>query len=66
MLDACSLLFFFFSFLLLFRAVPKAYGSSQVRGRIGAVASCIYHSHINARFKPSLRQTPQLTARLDP
>ena len=40
--------FFFF----LFRAIPAAYGSSQGRGRIGAVAARPHHSHSNAGSKP--------------
>ena len=35
--------FFFF----LFRAEPAAYGSSQVRGQIGAAAASLHHSHSN-------------------
>ena len=38
----------------LFRAAPKAYGSSQARGRIGALSTGLHHSHSNARSKPSL------------
>ena len=34
-------------FFLLFRATPTAYGSSQARGRIGAVAAGLCHSHSN-------------------
>ena len=33
--------------LFFFRAVPKAYGSSQARGWIGAVAAGLHHSHSN-------------------
>ena len=32
-----------------FRAVPTAYGGSQARGPIGAVAASLHHSHSNAR-----------------
>ena len=32
---------------LLFRAAPMAYGSSQSRGQIGAVAAGLHHSHSN-------------------
>ena len=39
-------------------AAPAAYGGSQARG--------LYHSHSNARSKPRLRPTPQLTATLAP
>ena len=53
----------FFVFLPFSRAVPAAYGDSQARGLIGAVAASLRHS--NAGSKPSLRPTPQLTATLD-
>ena len=42
------ILFFFF------RAIPAAYGSSQVRGRIRAVAAGLCHRHSHARFEPHL------------
>ena len=32
-------------FVLFFRATPVAYGCSQARGRIGAVAAGLHHSH---------------------
>ena len=54
-------LFFFFC---LFRAKPKAYGGSQARGLIEAIAASLYHS--NAGSKPHLRPTPHLRATLDP
>ena len=40
---------YFISFYLffLFRATPVTYGSSQVRGRIGAAAAGLHHSHSN-------------------
>ena len=38
-------IFFLFSFFLLLRAVPSAYGSSQARGRIVATAASLHHSH---------------------
>ena len=59
-------LFFLSFFLGLFRAIPMAYGSSQARGRIGALAAGLYHSCSNTGSKPFLRPTPQLTATLDP
>ena len=34
----------------LFLATSEAYGSSQARGQIGAVAAGLCHSHSNARF----------------
>ena len=40
-----------------FRATSTAYGGSQVRGRIGAVAAYLHHSH--ARSEPHLQPTPQ-------
>ena len=49
-------------FLPFFRAAPAAYGSSQARGRIEAAAASLCHSHINTRFEPYLRPTPQLLA----
>ena len=52
------ILFYFISFYL-FRATPVAYGFSQSRGLIGAVANG--HSHSNARSEP----TPQLIATPD-
>jgi len=33
----------------LFRATPMAYGGSQARGPIGAVAAGLRHSHSNTR-----------------
>ena len=39
-----------------------AYGISQARSLIGAVASGLHHSYSNAGSKPRLRPTPQLTA----
>ena len=58
--------FFLFCFVLfcfcLFRAAPVAYGSSQARGQIGAIAASLHHSHSNARSKPHLQPTPQLRA----
>ena len=44
------------------RAVPVAYGGSQARGPIGAVATGLRPSHSNAGFEPCLQPTPQLTA----
>jgi len=50
----------------LFRAAPMAYGGSQVRGLIGAVANGLLKSHSNIRSEPCLRPTPELTATPDP
>ena len=42
------MLVIFYTFVLLFRAVPEAYGGSQARGLIGATAAGLHHSHSNA------------------
>ena len=52
----------YLSLLFLFRAAPVAYGSSQARGRIRAVASGLCHNHSNARSKPHLWTALQLAA----
>jgi len=57
------LFFFFFAFS---RAAPMAYGGSQARGLIGAVATSLCQSHSNMGYEPSLRSTPQLTTMPDP
>ena len=59
-------LFFFFFVFYLFRVAPAACGGSQARGLIGAVTTSLCQSHSNARPKPCLQPTPQLTAMLDP
>ena len=46
-------------------AAPAAYGGSQARGRIGAVATGLHQSHSNSGSEPRLRPTPQLTATPD-
>ena len=46
-------------------AAPAAYGGSQARGRIGAVATGLHQSHSNAGSEPCLQPTPQLTATPD-
>ena len=60
-----NLLFGFFG-LCLFRAAPTAYGDSQTRGQIRAVAASLHHSHSNVRSEPCLQSTQQLTATPDP
>ena len=47
------------------RAAPAAYGGSQARGLIRAVATSLHQSHSNARSEPRLQTTPELTATLD-
>ena len=57
------LLSFFFVFS---RFAPMAYGGSQARDPIGAVAASLHHSHSNLGSEPHLLPTPQLKATLDP
>ena len=62
---------FLFALFCLFAtswAASVAYGGSQARGQIGAVATAtgLRQSHSNAGPKPHLRPTPQLRATLDP
>ena len=52
------ILFFFFGLFAFSRAAPRAYGGSQARGPIGAVAAVLRHS--NTGSKPRLQPTPQL------
>ena len=47
-------------------AAPAAYGGSQARGPIGAVAAGLRQSHSNAGSEPRLQPTPQLMATQDP
>ena len=61
----CILSFYLFVFLAISWAAPVAYGGSQARGRIGAVATSLHHSHSNAGSELRLRPTPQLTAMPD-
>ena len=58
-------LFIFFVFCL-FRAASVAYGSSQARSQVRAVANSICHSHRNVESEPCLWQTQQLMATPDP
>ena len=53
-------------FFVFFRAALVAYGGSQARGSIRAVASSLHQSHINVGSEPSLQPTPQLMATLGP
>ena len=55
----------FFFFLDFSRAAPMAYGDSQARGRIRAVAAGLHHSHSNMGSEPRLQPTPQLMAMSD-
>ena len=60
------LLLSLFVFLPFPWAAPAAYGGSEARGRIGAVAAGLRQSHSNAGSELHLPPTPQLTATLDP
>ena len=61
------ILFYYFIFCLfaISWAAPTAYGGSQARGPIGAVATSLCQSHSNAGSEPRLQPTPQLTATPD-
>ena len=63
---ACLLACLLALLFCLFRATPAAYGGSQARGPIRAVAAGLPHSHSNARFKLCLKSTPQLMTMPDP
>ena len=58
--------FFFFCLFVISWAAPLAYGGSQARGRIGALATGLRQSHSHAGSEPCLQPTPQLTATPDP
>ena len=53
-------------FFCLFRATSEAYGGSQTRGQIGAVAADLCHTHSNARSELCLQPIAQLTVMPDP
>ena len=53
---------FFFGLFAFSRAASAAYGGSQARGPIGAVAAGLRHRHSSSRSEQRLRPTPQLTA----
>ena len=53
-----------FIHLSVFRATPEAYIGSQARGRIGAVAAGLHHSHNKVGSEPRLQTSPQLMATL--
>ena len=62
----CWFLSFFLFVFCLFRAAPVAYGGSQARGLIGAIAVGLYHSHSNSGSELHLQPTLQLMATPDP
>ena len=49
-------IFYFFCIFAISWAAPAAYGGSQARGPLGAVAAGLHHSHrhSNARSEPRL------------
>ena len=53
------ILFYLFYFIL-FLVYPMAYGSSQARGRIGAAAASLHHSHNTVGSEWHLGPTSQL------
>ena len=57
--------FFFFCLFAISWAAPAAYGGSQARGPIGAVATSLCQRHSNAVSEPHLQPTPQLMATPD-
>ena len=65
LLHGINLWHLFIYLVSLFRVEPTAYGSSQARGPIRAVAASLHHSHSNTRSKLHLRPTPQLMAMPD-
>ena len=58
--------FFFFDLFTFSRAARAAYGGSQARRQIGAVATGLSQSHSKVGSKPRLQPTPQLLAMIDP
>ena len=57
--------FFFFGLFAISWAAPTAYGGSQARGQIRAVAPSLSQSHSKAGSELRLQPTPQLTATPD-
>lgn len=62
----CIVVCWFVGLFVISWAAPMAYGGSQARRRIGAVATSLCQSHSNTGSEPSLQPTPQLTATPDP
>ena len=55
-----TFLFIYLFIYLAFTAAPRAYGSSQAGGQIGAIMDSLHHSYSNVGSKLCLRPTPQL------
>ena len=58
--------FFYFCLFAFSKATPTAYGASQARGPIRAVAAGPHHSHSKARSESRLQPTSQLIATPEP
>ena len=63
-LEACCL--FFFGLFAISWAVPAAYGGSQARGRMGAVAASLHHSHSNVGSESDLYHSSRQCQILNP
>ena len=59
--EIINILFFFFCLFAISWAAPSAYGGSQARGLIRAVATGLRQSHSNAGSEPRPQPTPQAT-----
>ena len=57
---------FFFGLFAILGAAPVAYGGSQARGLIRAIATSLRQSRSNLGSEPHLQPTPQLMAAPDP
>ena len=58
-------IYLFFCLFAISWAAPVAYGGSQARGLIGAVATGLRQNHSNAGSEARLQPTPQLRATPD-
>ena len=58
------LFYFIFCLFAISWAAPAAYGGSQARGQVGAIAAGLLHRNMGS--EPRLQPTPQLTATPDP
>ena len=61
-----SIIIIIFCLFAISWAAPAAYGGSQARGLIGAVAAGLHQSHSNVGSELRLRPTPQVAATPDP
>ena len=62
---SCFLYLFIYCLSAFSRAAPVAYGGSQARGPIGAIAAGLHQSNSNSGSELRLQPTPQLTATPD-